>query len=139
MGKISPREEHLPRMDTFLSVRRNHNAEFLNGKRHCGALYVSIKVVLGTLTLIPHTADDSQIAPNRGELKTFCSILWILEKAMSPSMGTFMMGHFPVSKQCNISPLKAVKFLTIKGCLVRVGFCGFQVLCFSLHLQKHDS
>lgn len=32
--------------------------------------YFSVKVVLGTLTLIPHTADDSQIVPNRADVKS---------------------------------------------------------------------
>lgn len=67
--------------------------------------FVSMKVVFGNPTLILHSANDHQIALSRGEMKIFCSVLW---KAMSPSMGTFMIGHFPVCKQCNISPSTAV-------------------------------
>lgn len=52
-----------------------------------------INVVLETLTLIPHTADDIQIAPNWGEVKSFCCVFWSLEKTMSPSMGSFFDWH----------------------------------------------
>lgn len=61
METVFAREELPPRMAIFQSMRRSLTAESHNVTGH-----ISLKVVLGNLTLIPHTVNGSQITPNGG-------------------------------------------------------------------------